>query len=1431
MMRIFKDSMNLAKTGPSSMAPPANYVDLSRTFAPVPPKAGAEESALRSYAHHSSWLLRRSALTWENLLEHGLIVLLGEPGSGKSYELQYQASLSSPGRPRFYLRLDELAASGTQFQLGADDARRVAEWQESDAKAVFFLDSVDEAKIRQATDFYRALDRFLELVGRHNLARSTIVISSRITEWLPTTDGHEVKVRFPRQSSGIGTEREKSQSEEPHPFVVQLLPLNEEAVKTYAVARGITDAEQFLEELEKAHAWELARRPADVNDLLAFWRESDGLGTLTQVLAFVCESQLKKTSDRERSELLALERAQAGAECLAAATILCRRFIFRIPGEANADEHAIDALACLSEDWRTEEVRALLNHAVFDGASYGHIRFHHRRLSEFLASRWIERLMVGGCPVAELEDILFEARGSDRVLRPSLAPLAAWLCGGAARWNISVYRRILEVAPEILLRYGDPAALTIVDRRALLKALVQKADGRQHLWWEHDEATLSRLADPALASEVNDLITAPSSGRTLRELGLDLVIAGKLMECAPAVLTAAIADLASGEVFPTAARALKAVGRESDLRALAVASDAVQQFPNRVCVPLCDLLFPRIWSVSDLFVALRRMNPVAPGGLGWDYNLSAHLASSTKRENGLALLRGLLGNPVEVVESEDEFDPPSSVRAALAVSNVMLGWPALSEEEASAIAEVLVRVGGNRPNLSRDDFASERTERHPLVRERYFRRAAQQVANQHGYTDVRLFSVFIFHEMLRPIADDLSWILAWLEGAHFDRERQCALEWGLDLWRQTGRSRGDLARIKKTARRFPNTRNALWKYLHPGCVARAKAFWERRIRHRFYRHKLRMAWREMKKPFFKLRDMWRLWRYRSKMRSGEYAGLLGHLVLSAHPESYSQWMPKDFSLLQEKWGKKCAIAVKEGCKCVWRRYEPPLPHEKKPNEGTAYHIIAGMVGITVAWQEGELRFEDLSFDDALRATRYALSEMNGFAPWFADLIHAQPEAVRSVLSQCVSGEWEIAANSEQHHLVLSHLVWTDSPAGDLIKPTLMERLVDSEPKNPHILRDVLCIVVRAPSPRPTALAALAKSRSATVPISAPSFPLWMALWLQADAPAAIGTLESQLSSATDPTSTMISICANISSRSGNQPPLLPKPSWLTAAAMRRFVPLVYRYIRREDDIDRSGGGAYSPTARDDAQEFRGGLFERFVATGDPEVEPVLQEFLSEPLFLHLSDYLKHLLEKHREQLADGPPWRARDVRTFATEYERDPQDDTDLFRIGCRRLFDLKQWVETGEDSPRREVHVGDNESGFRDWLRRKLNESARGRYVVPPEWEIVGGRPDLRLVIPGAAPVSLELKIADNWPLQELLDGLEQQLVGTYMRDSKARYGIYVLAQFNRRREWVPLDGPRIDSAQMLGILQKRAQQILDLRLDISGLEVVLIHFFAQAG
>ncbi len=256
------------------------------------------------------------------------------------------------------------------------------------------------------------------------------------------------------------------------------------------------------------------------------------------------------------------------------------------------------------------------------------------------------------------------------------------------------------------------------------------------------------------------------------------------------------------------------------------------------------------------------------------------------------------------------------------------------------------------------------------------------MAKEHGYTDVRFSSVVIFREMLKPTADDLSWILQWLKAASSERERQCALEWGLQLWQQTGRSRDGMARIKDATSGLPDTRKQLWKYCHPGLVARATAFWYQRIRYRLYRHRARMAWRTTMKPFFKLRDTWNLWRRRGKLRSGEYVRWLAGLASEACGKSRDQWSPSDWSLLERTRGAKCAAAVKEGCRRVWERYEPPLPHERKPNEGVTFSTLAGLAGIKVSWQEGELKFADLTFEDACRATRYALSE----AEWIHILV-------------------------------------------------------------------------------------------------------------------------------------------------------------------------------------------------------------------------------------------------------------------------------------------------------------------------------------------------------------------------------------------------------------------------------------------------------------
>ncbi len=77
------------------VAPP-NYIDLNRKFSPVRQDAASEESALQNYAFGPDWHMQRNALAWDDILKRPLVVILGEPGSGKTYEMQVQAARPSP---------------------------------------------------------------------------------------------------------------------------------------------------------------------------------------------------------------------------------------------------------------------------------------------------------------------------------------------------------------------------------------------------------------------------------------------------------------------------------------------------------------------------------------------------------------------------------------------------------------------------------------------------------------------------------------------------------------------------------------------------------------------------------------------------------------------------------------------------------------------------------------------------------------------------------------------------------------------------------------------------------------------------------------------------------------------------------------------------------------------------------------------------------------------------------------------------------------------------------------------------------------------------------------------------------------------------------------------------------------------------------------
>jgi len=530
----------------------------------------------------------------------------------------------------------------------------------------------------------------------------------------------------------------------------------------------------------------------------------------------------------------------------------------------------------------------------------------------------------------------------------------------------------------------------------------------------------------------------------------------------------------------------------------------------------------------------------------------------------------------------------------------------------------------------------------------------------------------------------------------------------------------------------------------------------------------------------------------------------------------------------EKRGRLIAWAAKEGCKQAWRQFMPLLPHEKPNPQQTDHRVIVGLAGLQAAFTDNELDFAQISAEDARLAARYAVNELNGFAPWLPELTKHQPSAVQDVLSECISGEWQFDAKREHAYEVLADLVWHGEGLIHLVKNALLTQLRSGDPPNDSILEKTLTLLLRQPDSPILIPEEMAADRAQKYPPDSYKFILWLAVWLQLDAEPALKFLQDILLKTSDVNQVMVRLCSIFHYDSRLRLPTLPSPEYIAPIHMRTFIPLVYSYVRPVDDIDRAGTGGYSPTPRDRAQEFRGSLLTLLSQSESREADQVLHEFLKEPMLVHLHDYILHLLDQRTERQADLPPWNPEDVRSFEKKYEVDPKTDRDLFKIACRRLQDIQHDVEKAENSIRYEMNQKNDERKLRIWLARELQERSRNRYTVPQEEEIDRReRPDLRIERPGIAPISIEIKWAENLTIQELLERLENQLVGQYLRDANSHYGIYLLGYIGRQQFWKdPINKSRYSFDQVVSIINERAQAIVSEHRDIEDIAVISIDF-----
>lgn len=1370
------------------------WIDLDRRFTPVLNGDDAADAQTRApYA-------APNVEDWSAILARRCVVILGERGTGKTAELRAQTKrLDLAKKFSFFIPVEDVATAGIAATLDVDCTHRLQSWRASKEPAWFFLDSVDESKLRghKLASALRNLARDLQ----QELARVHVVVSSRMSDWRKA-DEEEVAVLEGYLTRGDSTRQGSRPLARPH--VVSVVPLDRGQVAALAAHEGISNPADFMVALQNGNAWAFVERPLDVQWIGRYWQAKKQLGTLSSLLNFNVLERLKEKESRYTT--LSLAKARAGAAALALTATLSQNGSFRLPDE-DSDVRAVEAIDPreVLPSWTNDEIRDLLGRGLFDEATYGRVRIHHRIAQEFLAAEELSRLRDVGLPQSEFEAVLFRTCYGKRVVPRHLTGVLAWLSGrdGAIR------RKAIDVAPEHLIDEGDPAALPAADRGKTLRAYALKFRDRQKVFHRFDYFGLQRFACVELTDTICDLLLSDAEPDHLKSTLLDIVERGRIADAAHAALSLICSPSASAALRVDAARAVCKAG-SADQRATVAKLLCEPLGGNRdLACEVLDALFPADVSIDVVLGTIRSLTPPAARQFtGLDGFLCHKLPRRCNASQGALLLEGLAA----IVRERT----PLAVFAPAAIPQ--LAWIVELIQEILSFFLSKSAVAGERLRQRRRVSRRDLRRRQPRLRRRLRRelhddRLPTAVASAvdavlAAAEDARvahyLYSSFRRPNARSPVRRQLLW--AQVQRTFAKEKRFPQNHWAIRLPYVFDLAITDVSWLKEDCLRRQDVRERLLAFdwlVHllprdpsesePIAVLRQIASSDAALSKRFERSQNRpMPPQEYQLNLLahRVHDA-RQVRERGEsrvalaaqleaIRAGTNFNALVHLYsIGEHARQHCQYGGFEEDKVAKVYDSEIASAGREGMQRFWRDNAPILKHEHQEPNSTPFVCIIGLAGIAQDVRAG-VRISGLEEPEIRRALGYGMWEINGFPEWVDEVAAVHPSLLSDVFEPTLRLDYDRPeeGESEKTGMLLWRLVHASTPIQRACAPELVALLREADPPRSSVLFDALN-VVQAGVLDKSEITDLARQRLMTSALGAEHIAAWWCTWVMNSPASAVTWLEDGIVPAPNSPTVIEHICDRLWALHDVKPPRrLPLADSIDA--LSRIIPIVFAVVRPENDLVHHG--TYSPTRRDHAQRLRDALLGWLSENEDESVMAVLDRLSVDARLLRERDWIRHLAEVRATSHQLCAPMVVEDAIRFVNDLIREPQTMAELHEIALNRLEDIIHHVSTDDFSVRQVYNPGAApilEEPVQMFLAKELEDKSRTQYAVVREAEVDRRKkPDIRLVSNHCrGPITIEVKIAQRWTLKELEDALEQQLVALYMKTNKSAYGILMVA------------------------------------------------------
>lgn len=1407
-----------------------------------------------------------TGISWDNINNCQCVVILGEGKCGKTFEFQQQHQLlKSKNQYSFFIPLDLLQDNELFDVITVEEEEEFERWKDSSLNdsAIFFLDAIDELKLRQGT-LRKALRKIKQAIG-NALSRSRFYISCRPNDWndeldyralstlviqdnsyehkVETLDGEEIfNAIISHEDSRTFEKTHKKKLSNDSIQVLTLLPFTRHETLEFAKSYAPSHAAIFKRYLEEKELWHLYRLPYEIISALNQLSTEGKLGNLEEQLQFGIKQKIRVVSGKKRN-LLTEEKALEGAERLALALFMMKRR--SIHSEVSTNTEDMINIGEILTDWTYEERCELLGAPIFDPTGVNAFRFHHRSTQEYLAAHRLKKIREQGLSTKDLFGQLFANVKEEKVAIPSMEPLAAWM----ALWYPDIYSEVKIRAPSLMFRQGLPALLSIEYREELIRKYVEKFAGNSN-WCgagiSHIE--LKRIATPELAPVVRELWQQAYTGYDTRELLLEFIYLTPMNDCMDLALHALFDDNLPYQHRLYAAWSVLEFG---DLEQKQETGKAAihEGWPEQLVRNILSHLMPHAITEVEFLNLAKSLKEVPNNVHGLGYQIFQGVKSEPLTDEQRINLRNNLAETIwthrsedcEVYDAHSKYDHfvdaliYSCLRTIPSVPEDIQQWAwclaiafHFGERRTSIVAQAETK---NLQNLLSKEV---------LLREAYYWACLSLVEGLgEEYRSLQNPYLIDYDNVLHPFTEnDIPWLMNAFVSNDSPNKKNIAFQ---KLLQFVGSEKNPQLAHKMVELTSDNEeyRIVLERVLNPPTTLPSE-----------FEIKNQKLMLENKENEAKRIKGWQIWR--EKVLSSETFllheeelenTLYNVFKMLRQARHLNQWGAWDSKLVETVFSIDFLEALRPEMSIFWKKADVPLYSERsKESKNTfSYESLMSLTAVKCCSERPDWA-ESLSHDEAVKAVRISTIELNGFADFLPKLEIAHPVAVEEVFTREIQAQIADLLELEKFPIFQDVFYSSSQLVKEITLSTLMSKLdtiarLMVKGLHSNLQHVFELVAIYGSIEVKEAFVNLINNYLDTAQITNDERNSWVATLASLDLEKACNRI---IQFSEDNSEGAIALFATVFGDyyQGKQLSFEEIEPIRRLNILKELVIRSYQVVKVIED-NRYDGGTYQPNTRDNAERARGYLLECLSKIQVVGAIPILYDLSSLTEFSHLNSRLKQMATELAARISEPKAMSAITFNKFDRELNYSPYDDASLFAVLNNRLDDFEHHLLNDEQSIIDTLRKVEGETELRRFISFWLQLKSRGAYTITQEAVVVSEkRTDIRLHPSGMDNyASIELKLDDDrnkWSGTDLKVALVDQLVGRYLKHERCYVGCLLIGMRNTRQWENPETKQKMDFYETVNWLQGIANKIMDERpelyISIKGIDYSMVTTVARS-